>query len=586
MRTEKIRSPREILQIPEIGIVYPKNKKSPTSTLENETTDTLLVYVLNRSDGGLLMESPIDFDVDSQLTIHVRFPNEETWRCLNGRVAWMSVNPVNTSQFLLGIQAQNIPSHFNDLSPPGNVRQKRMYPSDLEFLTRTDLFTSISQETKCPLLNAMVPKQVKADEKLICQGEKGDSLYIIQEGSCRVYLEKNNTRYDIARPGAGEIVGEMSLLTTEPCCAHADAETDMTVWQISIEKTVECYKKYQDLRRFLTDLVTSRYSAAEQTIDRVIGKYMIEELIGQGAWSIVYKGTHMDLNMPVAIKMLKHNIAMDPDYVQTFEDEAKITAQLNHENIVKIYDIEKRYKTLFIIMEFFDGMSLAEVLAKMKRLPLTKALDILIQICTGLGYGHEHGIIHRDVKPDNIYLQHDLVKILDFGLACRPGSRDDYMPGTAFYMAPEQITGNSVDERADIYATGITAYELVTGVKPFPGDNIAELLEAQLHADIPDPRNLVPELPTEFYNILLTATRKDPNERYKNIWELLHAFRLLAEKISVQDHPGKRRQRQMMGFFLFYHDEMQTNINGLVKDLSRRAAKIGASLRTIDFHDT
>jgi serine/threonine protein kinase len=289
--------------------------------------------------------------------------------------------------------------------------------------------------------------------------------------------------------------------------------------------------------------------------------------------------------MPVAIKMLKHNVAMDPEYVQTFQDEARITAQLNHENIVKVYDIEERYQTLFIVMEYFDGVSLAEVLAQTKRLPLPKALNILMQICTGLGYGHEHGIIHQDIKPENIYLQHDLVKILDFGLACRPGSRDDFMPGTAFYMAPEQINGDRVDERTDIYATGMTAYELVTGEKPFPFDDAAELLEAQLNWDIPDPRYLVPELPAEFYTILLTATKKDPNERYKSVWELLHAFRLLYEKITAQAHSEKSRQRQMMGFFLFYHDEMQPSINGIVKDISRRAAQIGASLRTIDLHD-
>jgi serine/threonine protein kinase len=377
----------------------------------------------------------------------------------------------------------------------------------------------------------------------------------------------------------------MSLLTTEPCNANVVAETDMVVWRVYNDKVMECYRKYSDLREFLTDLVTSRYSEVMYTADRSIGKYTIQELLGQGAWSIVYKGIHDELNMPVTIKMLKHNLALDYERVETFEREAKITAQLNHENIVRIYDIEERYKTTFLIMEFLDGLTLGELLPRVKRLPLPKALDILIQFCEGLGFAHEHGIIHQDVKPDNIFLHHDVVKIFDFGMAKTPGIRDESLPGTAHYMAPEQITGEPIDERTDIYSTGITAYELVTGVKPFAHDDAGEIFKAQLEQIFPDPRLLVPELPVEFFNILLSATQKDPGRRYKSIWEMQFDLRQLAAKIGIQDQLAALKKPQVKGFFISYQPGQLKRIDRLVDDFSYNMAKVGASLRIIEFGD-
>ncbi|MEJ2690318.1 MAG: protein kinase [Deltaproteobacteria bacterium] len=581
---ERRQSPRETLKVPAIGILYPEEKTVAEMTAA-ASADTLLTNVLNRSDGGLLIESPVDFEVQNRFRIMVRFADEEKWRNLEGSVAWTAANPKSTSTFLVGIRAQRLPLHEEDLRPPETKRAKRMYPRELEFLLQTILFSSLSSEAKCSLLNCMAPERLRAGTRLIAQGATGDSLFIIQEGKCRVYLAKGGRQHDIAMPTVGDIVGEMSLLTTEPCSANVVSGSNMLVWRIGIKQVVECYKKYRDLRIFLTDLVTSRYSGVEHSANRIIGKYVIQDLIGQGAWSIVYKGMHAELKMPVAIKMLKHNMALDQDSVETFENEAKIIAQLNHENIVKIYDIERCYETVFIIMEFFDGVSLAEILAGNHRLPLSNALDILIQVCTGLGFAHEHGIVHQDVKPDNIFLQHDRIKIFDFGLAHVPGTKDDYMPGTVYYMAPEQISGDPLDERADIYATGIMAYELVTGAKPFASENIAELLDAQQYREIPDPRKLVPGLPSEFYKILLTATQKDPNERYRNIWELQWAFREFAKKIGIEDPTVLSRQEQMKGFMLFYPNDLQVKVDKLIEDLANNTAKIGASLRPIDLQD-
>jgi serine/threonine protein kinase len=544
------------------------------------------MYIHNRSDGGLLIETPVDFNKDDRFRIMVRFADEERWRNMEGNVAWVAVNPKDSSSSLMGIQADNLALLAEDMKPPRQNRYKRMYPSELEFLSQTNLFTSISSEVKCPLLNNMEPQQVSAGTRLISQGEIGDSLFIIQEGGCRLYVERGGMQHDIARPAAGDIVGEMSLLTTEQSCVNIDAQSDLSVWRLRIDRVVESYRKYRDLRIFLTELVTTRYSDMKHPAERPLGKYLIQDLLGQGAWSIVYKGIHAELKMPVAIKMLKHNMALDHESEEAFENEAKLLAQLNHENIVKVYDIEHQYNTVFIIMELFDGVSLSEILAGENHLPLANVLDILIQVCNGLGFAHEHGVIHQDVKPDNIFLQHDQVKIFDFGLAHVPGTKDDCMPGTVHYMAPEQINGDPLDQRTDIYATGIMAYELMTGCKPFESENVTELLEAQKHQEISDPRLLVPGLPAEFYSILLRATQKDPNKRFKNIWELQRSFRQLAEKAKENSQSSVSLSGQMKGFMLFYPDDLRMAVEELVDDLDRRAAKIGVALRKMDLRET
>ena len=148
-------------------------------------------------------------------------------------------------------------------------------------------------------------------------------------------------------------------------------------------------------------------------------------MIDQGGFGIVYKGIHKSLNMPVAIKMLKHNIAMDPDFLEIFRNEAKTIAHLNHNNIIRIYDIEEMYKTIFIVTEYLEGCSLRSILKNSSKLSLSKILDITIQVCFGLEHAHKHGIIHQDVNPNNIFIESDgQAKSIDFGLAYPTGNID------------------------------------------------------------------------------------------------------------------------------------------------------------------
>ena len=589
MRRQKERRqhPREFLPSPEVGILYPEySKKGEESDIEGRL-DTLLVNLLNRSKGGLLLESFLEFKVGSSLDILVRLPHEEVWQAFKGKVKWVDKKPNKQNRCLFGIKFQPGTSHIEAPMHKEEVRKKRMYPRDLEFLMQIPLFDSISQESRCPLLNCMTPKHLQAGERLISQGDEGDTLYIIQNGSCVVGVEKHGKEHPIRRLRAGDVVGEMAILTGERRTASVDAETDMSLWSIGRGQFDALCREHPDLRNFLTELITNRFSTEKMTADRTVGKYVINEIIGKGGWSIVYKGIHAGLNMPVAIKMLNHDMAMRPEFTERFKNEAKIIAKLNHENIVKVYDIEEVYRTIFIIMEYLDGVSLKFILEKMPRLPLPRVLDILLQVCAGLSYAHQHSIIHQDIKPDNIFIQpDDRAKIVDFGLACIPGAIEDLgWPGSVFYTSPEQIEGDPVNESTDIYSLGIAAYEMITGQRPFPEDNVAKVMNFHLNEDTPDPRTLIPDLPEELSNFLISATRREPAARYQSISQILHALKPLAEKMGLESRSQQREQRKMMSLFLFYQDQHQLALNRLVEDFSNELKKIGAVVRAADFKD-
>jgi eukaryotic-like serine/threonine-protein kinase len=458
--------------------------------------------------------------------------------------------------------------------------------ADREFLMNTPFFAAIPEDARFHLMVAMKPVQVKAKERFISQGQQGDSFYIIQHGACGVNLEKDGILRPIAILGPGDMVGEMAILTGEHRNAHVDAQTDMDLWRLSRSAFEGICGQYPEMWHFVTQVVTDRFARATLTADRTIGKYVISEVLGRGGWSIVYKGVHTTLNMPVAIKMLKHTMAIDPDFLEKFQNEARVIANLNHENIVKVYDIEELYRTVFIIMEHLEGVSLVEMLRDTKRIPLSRALNILIQVCHGLAYAHEHGIIHGDIKPGNIFVQpNDRAKVLDFGLARAPGTRGDRLVGTPRYFSPEQIRMGVLDERSDIYSLGISAYRVITGQEAFREMDIANLLQRHLYEDIPDPRLLVPELPEELHAFLMKSTRKDPADRYQSMREIIHALEPLLPKLGVPAEPEWQKHVNMMGLFLFYRDEHEEILKRLVSDFGQELKKIGAVLRDADFKD-
>lgn len=446
---------------------------------------------------------------------------------------------------------------------------------------RTKFLQFVNRERRSPFFDRMTCRRVKAGERFVVQGAVEDKAYIIQHGSCLVIVEKNGELHPVDHYGEGDIVGGLGILTGEPRRAHVEAETDMLLWEMTRKQFDEFTEKDPDLLEFMTQLVADRLDSRRPTAYRTIGKYIAADIIGRGAFSIVYKGMHKHLNMPVTIKMMRHHMALQTDFFRNFYNEAKIIAGLTHPHIVKVYDFEERHRTLFIIMEYLRGDSLKEMIAHLRAIPPYLAVRYLRQICDALGYAHERGVIHRDINPSNIIVQpDDRIKVLDFGLACAAGAEDFSNPGTLHYMAPEQIEGEPVDARVDIYAVGVTAFEMLTGRRPFEAKNAKELLDLQLSRDVADPVMIKPGIPPLLREFVLRCGRCDPARRYRNMSQALAALRPISDNSTF--NRLKTVEKKRAALCLSFKNENREALDALIKTFKEQAGAIGVDVELIE----
>ncbi len=264
-------------------------------------------------------------------------------------------------------------------------------------------------------------------------------------------------------------------------------------------------------------------------------RYKVLEEIGSGGMSNVYKSQDMKLNRYVAVKVLKPEFSRDRNFVTKFRIEAQASAGLSHPNIVNVYDVVEEDGMYFIVMEFVDGITLKEYIEENGRLSMDKALDVSIQIAAGLEEAHEHHIIHRDIKPQNIIVSRNgNIKVTDFGIAKAATSNTltSGQMGSVHYISPEQARGGYSDEKSDIYSLGITMYEMVTGRVPFEGENNVSVALMHIQNEIIPPRQYYPDIYSSFEKVILKATQKKPERRY------LTASALIADLKRVQNNPN------------------------------------------------
>lgn len=446
----------------------------------------------------------------------------------------------------------------------------------------SSIFNNISQKSVLKLLERMIYKSFKGGEKLVKQGEKGDEFYLILDGTCSINVERNNIFYNIGQVSQGSVTGEIVLFEEEPYKYTVEAEGDVETLYLNKKEFFDLTKEDSEFRNLLTSILIERLSNSRIDSERKIGKYKVIEKIEQGGASIIFKGIHELLNMPVAIKMLRHELSMDPDFIERFREEARIIAKLNHSNIMRVYDIEEIYQTIFIIMEYLEGLPLKSMITSKKRLTIEQIIDITTQVCRGLEYAHSYGIIHQDINPRNIFVQlNGIVKIIDFGLAIKRGSVDnDFLfPGTIYYISPEQLKGEPVDERSDLYSLGITVYEMLTGRKPFPGCHTKAIIDWHLNKDFLDIGDIGVDLPKELYNFLYKTIRRKPEERFNNMSEALRELQPLAERYGINSSLKACEQNRAIGMFLVYKDEQQTELKNMLEEFNKRLSESGIKLK-------
>lgn len=572
---------RKALSEPNLGVIAKQQLEDGVIDPDNELPAFIFAGINNLGDGGFLLESDYPFKTGQHFSIMQHDFGSGQWFSHTADVIWDKAASGKTPCHHAGV---HIPQK-DATSPTVNEATFDVVREKINFLLGTELLEYIPTNAVWPLLNCLVPVSFKADDQIIAQGEAGDSLYIIQAGACVIKVEKNGNLYPLQRLHRGEVFGEMAILTGENRCADVYAETDVIVWKMEKAQLDRLAEAHSDIRVFLTELVTKRLENSPIIADRVIGKYLVERKLAHGGWGIVYKGVHQMLNMPVAMKMLKHKMAMDPFFQKQFIREAKIIAELNHKNIVQIYDIEERFHTIFIIQEFLEGETLQALLNRVGILSFSEAVDILVQVCKGLDYAHAKGIVHQDIKPANIFLQPDgTVKILDFGLACSQDNETTNLKGTIEYMAPEQADKDHTDQRVDIYTLGLTAFEMVLGEKPFQDEDIFLVLEKRLNEDIPDPASLRPDIPAALRRFIITACQRRPEDRYQNIAACLDDLAPLHREMFFECD-GREEKRIMSTTFFFYKNEQKGAMKRLLEEFSAKAEAQGITFRTSEHVD-
>lgn len=259
---------------------------------------------------------------------------------------------------------------------------------------------------------------------------------------------------------------------------------------------------------------------------RLDGRYEIRQMLGVGGMAVVYKAYDQIDDRIVAVKILKDEYLTNEDFRRRFKNESKAIAVLSHPNIVKVYDVSYGDNLQYIVMEYVQGITLKEYIKKQGHLPAFEASHFLTQILSALQHAHDKGIVHRDVKPQNIMLlENGTIKVTDFGIARFSHSDTNTMSGNAVgsvhYIAPEQAKGEITDNKADIYSVGVVLYEMLTGTLPFDGDTAVSIALMQLQQEPRRPREINPDIPVGLEQIAMHAMQKRPGSRYQSAAEML-----------------------------------------------------------------
>jgi beta-lactam-binding protein with PASTA domain/tRNA A-37 threonylcarbamoyl transferase component Bud32 len=283
-------------------------------------------------------------------------------------------------------------------------------------------------------------------------------------------------------------------------------------------------------------------STADPLIGAVLdGRYRLDARIARGGMATVYSGFDTRLDRAVAVKVMHATLADDDAFVERFRREAKAAARLSHPSVVAIYDQGEDGGRVYLVMEHVTGRTLRAVLREHGRLPVAEALDVADGVLSALGAAHAAGLVHRDVKPENVLVTDDgTVKVADFGLAraieaTNHTLADGTLLGTVAYLAPEQVETGAADPRADIYALGVVLFEMLTGQVPFSGGTPLQVAYRHVNEDVPAPSSLVPDMPRVADNVVRAATRRPVEERYADAQAMQSAVRRARSALGNAD---------------------------------------------------
>ena len=281
-------------------------------------------------------------------------------------------------------------------------------------------------------------------------------------------------------------------------------------------------------------------------------RYRVERIVGIGGMAVVFKATDLLMRRTVAIKILKDEISADEQAVQRFKHEYQAIAMLSHQNIVEIHDASVRHNIKYIVMEYVEGITLKNYMQHREVLNLREIISYTTQILRALEHAHAKGIVHRDIKPQNIMLlKNGVIKVMDFGIAKIPNAETvtmtDKAIGTVYYISPEQVSGSTTDARSDLYALGVMMYEMATGSLPFSAETPVSVALMHVNETAPSAREINPNIPVGLEQIISRAMEKDPDARYQSAEEMLGHLLKLRENpkmIFKENKNAKNKKKQ------------------------------------------
>jgi hypothetical protein len=399
----------------------------------------------------------------------------------------------------------------------GSSRRSR--PRDTR-LGRLASFSELSDELLREIEASMTERRFAPFDLLMRQGEEGDSLMVVQEGEVEVSVALERERHVLKRAGAGEVFGEMALLTTEPRTASVVALTPVRALVLPVAEFHRLARREPALAEVLSRLTAHRLGG--ETHDALSGKtfhgHAIRKRLGRGGMAVVYEAVEIATGRTVALKMMSHRFAFHDAAKSRFQQEADLIESFDHENIGRMFGRFEAFHTHFIVMESCDGSSLARILAPRRKLAPEPVRRILGQVAAALAYAHGRRIVHRDVKPSNVMVdRRGVVKLMDFGLA-RPllegGSEArGTIAGTPPYMAPEQLGDAPCGVAADLWGLGGLAWHMLAGNTLFQGHDFETLRREHLAWKVPDFAAALPGAGEELVHLLAGSLVREPERR-------------------------------------------------------------------------
>jgi serine/threonine protein kinase len=277
-------------------------------------------------------------------------------------------------------------------------------------------------------------------------------------------------------------------------------------------------------------------------------RYQIESQLGSGGMAVVYKARDLMLERTVAIKVLREDFSRDPTFRERFRQEAKAAANLSHPNIVTVHDFGFDKDRLFIVMEYVPGVTLKALIQQRGRLSIEKSISLMVQACAGIGYAHRAGLVHCDIKPQNMLVTPDLrLKVMDFGIAralasIQPDEKVDFVWGSPQYFSPEQAAGQAPSPASDVYGLGVILYEMLTGQLPFMAGSSKELSQLHLNARPPSPRRYNQAIDENLNRIILKVLSKEPSARYRTADQLGRVLITFSQQHASQQQPPRPQE--------------------------------------------